>query len=142
LASGKINRLPKGIAESKVLSDIIANISAYIRAGKVQNEKDVAKLLSIVDEKNYWKKLNRAANFLKHADKDADALLPMDAIDTDMFLMSATSAYVEIMGPPTSEMIVYLVFRAIDIDAFSPKLRDIAAPANRKTSASLPRSIT
>jgi hypothetical protein len=36
LASGKIDRLPKGIAESKVLSDIIANISADIRAGKVQ----------------------------------------------------------------------------------------------------------
>jgi hypothetical protein len=132
LASGKIDGLPKGIAESKVLSDIIANISAQIRAGKVQNEKDVARLLSIVDEKKYWKNFNRAAEFLKHADKGADAFLPMDAIDTDMLLISATSAYVEIMGRPTSEMIVYFVFRGIDIDAFSPKLRAIAAQPTEK----------
>src|SRR4029077_7590074 len=44
------------------------------------------------------------ANFLKHADRDADALLAAANIDHEMFLMSACGAYVHLMKIPSPEM--------------------------------------
>ncbi len=52
--------------------------------------------------------------------------MALDEVSNEMLFGSAISAYCEIMGRPTWEMIVYAVFQGYDIEKFSQKLRAIA----------------
>jgi hypothetical protein len=47
-------------------------------------------------ERQYWNDTNRAANFLKHADRDVEKALALDAIDNRLLLMKCYSAYQDV----------------------------------------------
>ena len=47
-------------------------------------------------EKQYWNDNNRAANFLKHADRDTDGTLSLERIDNNRLLLKCCSAYQDI----------------------------------------------
>jgi len=44
-------------------------------------------------ERQYWSDTNRAANFLKHADRDTDGTLSLEKLDNQLLLMKCSSAY-------------------------------------------------
>ena len=47
-------------------------------------------------ERSYWNDTNKASNFLKHADRDADRGLNLDDIDNQLLLMKCFSAYQDV----------------------------------------------
>jgi hypothetical protein len=143
LASGKT--LPPVLAQSNVLADLITRVSDAIKRGEVSNEQDVIQKMRVTDEKGFWNKFNRSANFLKHADRDPGDSLAIDEVSNEVLFASAISAYCEIMGGPTGEMIVYAVFQGYyHIDNLSPRLRAIAeqpVPKRRRSCQSLLREL-
>jgi hypothetical protein len=126
LVSGKIDKLPPIFAKSEVFANAVLQISAAIKRGEVNNEKDASERLRLINEKGHWKRFNDPANFLKHADQDPDRIFALDKVDNELLFLQAIAAYIEVMGKPTWEMIVYTVFRVYDIETFSPKLKEIA----------------
>ena len=57
------------------------------------------------------------ANFLKHANRDADALLAAGDINNEMFLIGACTAYLELMHMPSPEMMAFMALWAVEPDA-------------------------
>ncbi|NWG29955.1 MAG: hypothetical protein HXY29_00480 [Rhodocyclaceae bacterium] len=57
---------------------------------------DVQVTLSPNLEKQYWNENNRAANFLKHADRDIEGTFPLDKIDNNPLLLKCCSSYRDI----------------------------------------------
>jgi hypothetical protein len=51
-----------------------------------------------------WDARNRPANFLKHADRDADEMLNQGTLETDHLLLEACCLYEELGLPSTPEM--------------------------------------
>jgi hypothetical protein len=47
-------------------------------------------------ERQYWNDTNRAANFLKHADRDTDGALPFDEINNQLLLAKCYCAYQDV----------------------------------------------
>ena len=56
------------------------------------------------EEKNFRPHLNRPANFLKHADKDAGKVLDQDSLQTDTLLLVSCSTYAALGLQYTPEM--------------------------------------
>jgi hypothetical protein len=70
--------------------------------------------LSPKDEQKVWP--TKAANFLKHADRDANENLAVDEIKNENVLMGACTAYLEMMRAPTTEIIAFCAFWAVKND--------------------------
>jgi hypothetical protein len=87
----------------------VATIQGDARGDNVTLD-DVPLSMSGPDKTADWKSMSSAANFLKHADKDSDALLPLERVDNDTLLMRACSAYSSVSHAPTAEMVVYFIF--------------------------------
>ena len=127
LASGKLKQLPPGISGSQILVKIISQVQAAIKSGDVKSEADVIRLLTVHGDKSHWRKFSLPANFLKHADHFPGDTLVLDDVDNDALLMSATTAYIELMGTATDEMLVYSIFLGVANEDLSSKVRAIAA---------------
>jgi hypothetical protein len=56
---------------------------------------------------DYLRSMSKVSNFLKHADRDADSIIPLREVDNESLLWQASKAYVMIMGTPTPEMVVF-----------------------------------
>jgi len=61
-------------------------------------------------ERTHWKEVSKAANFLKHADKNPTDFIALGTIDTDALLVGACSAYANLMHATTPEMDVFYAF--------------------------------
>jgi len=57
------------------------------------------------EDQRAW--LSKAANFLKHADRDLDELLDLDEVKNEELLMGACCAYIRLMKKPTPEITVF-----------------------------------
>lgn len=57
---------------------------------------DVKVTISPDTERKYWNENNRAANFLKHADRDKDGTLQIEKIDNNLLLLKCCSVYRDI----------------------------------------------
>lgn len=57
---------------------------------------DVRVSISAALERQYWSDANRAANFLKHADRDIDATLSFDELDNSLLLIKCFCAYQDV----------------------------------------------
>lgn len=76
-------------------------------------------------EKQFWGAMNRAANFFKHADEDADETFEgIDERANDLLLFFAIAWYVDLGHSPTREMGALIAF----IAANYPGLVKAAAP--------------
>ena len=56
---------------------------------------------------DYLRSISKVSNFLKHADRDADSIIPLRDVDNETLLWQASKAYMMIMGTPTPEMVVF-----------------------------------
>ena len=54
---------------------------------------DVCASVGPAVERQYWNDTNRAANFLKHADRDTDQTLALDELDNQLLLIKCCCAY-------------------------------------------------
>ena len=52
--------------------------------------------------REFWRRWNRPLNFLKHADRDSGALLPVSAVNNLLLLIMAYSAYLDDAGRRTA----------------------------------------
>src|SRR5712671_6006157 len=57
---------------------------------------DVSVSVSPALERQYWNDTNRAANFLKHANRDTDVTLSLDEIDNKILLAKCFCAYQDV----------------------------------------------
>ncbi len=81
---------PSMMAEIERIADQLSPITADSKLS------DVQVTISPAVEKQYWNESNRAANFLKHADRDTDGTLPLGKIDNKLLLLKCCSAYRDI----------------------------------------------
>lgn len=72
-------------------------------------------------ERQYWSDTNRAANFLKHADRDAEQALNLEAVDNRLLLMKCFSAYQDVAPDDLSnEGIVFQAFVCANNESYKP----------------------
>jgi hypothetical protein len=60
------------------------------------NIEDVSVVLSREAASEFWKRRNKVANFLKHADRDAGAAIALDEVDNLLLLKQCYSAYTDL----------------------------------------------
>lgn len=95
------------MAEVERIADQLSPITADSKLS------DVQVTISADVEKQYWNENNRAANFLKHADRDTDGTLPIGKIDNNLLLLKCCSAYRDIAPDDLgNEGLVFEVFTA------------------------------
>lgn len=85
------------LEDERFMNDIrvLANRIPICECSEIEN---FTVLVSADYAREWWRQHNVAPNFLKHADRDADALLSMDTVETLSLLMSAYSAYCDLVG--------------------------------------------
>jgi hypothetical protein len=81
---------PATMAEIERLAEQLSPITAD------SHLSDVQATISSDTERNYWNQSNKAANFLKHADRDSDGAISMEQIDNFMLLMKCCASYRDI----------------------------------------------
>jgi hypothetical protein len=115
----------KTIKESGLLH-LFETILAEIRE---HGDKFVQSRIQITDpikaEQRAWP--SAPANFLKHADRDADALLAAGDVNNEVFLMGACAAYLELMRTPSPEIMAFIALWAAEHEA-AP---DVHEPARK-----------
>jgi hypothetical protein len=86
-------------ADSK-LSDVRASIGAEL-------------------ERQYWNDTNKAANFLKHANRDVEQALNLEKVNNDLLLMKCFSAYQDVAPDDLgNEGIVFQAFVCADNESY------------------------
>jgi hypothetical protein len=110
VAAGK--PLPPDITIAPTLVAMIKGIAQEITKGVAPTPSEVASRLSLSSVKNYWRDLSATANFLKHADRDLDAVLPLDKIEerNKELLSFSCAAYIDTLGHSTPEMEAFVIF--------------------------------
>ena len=89
--------LPKNMTENPAVMAEIARLAELLPIGPDSRIEDVTASVGIDGEKKYWKARHKTANFLKHADKDSDALLAEQDVDNANLLMQAIGAYLDLL---------------------------------------------
>jgi len=120
------------------LMTVIENILDDVRAqGDSFDLNRVGVGMSRAGEQRAWP--SKVANFLKHADRDADEHLTLGEINNENVLMGACAAYLELMATPTPEVTAFCAFWGSKNDAvadvgeeareLSEKLKLVKEPA-------------
>ena len=81
---------PDFIGEVKRLADLLSPITADSKLS------DVRVSIGRELEGQYWNDTNRAANFLKHADRDVDQALSVESLDNMLLLTKCFCSYQDI----------------------------------------------
>ena len=99
---------------------IIRNINQN-RGGKKRLQKDlILELAKPEFRAELIQKMNAAENFFKHADKDPDALLEFNPVQTDIMIQDALESYFHLTGEQTPLMTTYKAwFMATRADLFN-----------------------
>jgi hypothetical protein len=114
-AEGKVPKELLRAIENSPLMSIIKYIIEYERAhGKKFDPRDIGLRLNKGDEQRAWP--TKAANFLKHADRDPQDHLALDELKNEHILIGACAAYLEIMSSPTPEITAFVAFWAAKND--------------------------
>jgi hypothetical protein len=102
----------KALKESRLLP-LVETIAADIRE---QGDKFDRSRIQIADpikaEQRTWP--SAPANFLKHAERDADALLAAGKINNETFLIGACVAYLELMRTPSPEIMAFIALWTVE----------------------------
>lgn len=125
--------LPKKLAEDPEFMKWIRKIADQIPITKSSEYEDFTVHLQLDERRQFWTEMNRASNFLKHADRDATASLSLDDVDNLKLLIMAFSSYRDLVQgavEPESEGLVLWVYymSVMDLKDDLPKqFHDIAA---------------
>jgi hypothetical protein len=122
-AEGKLPKEELKLIENTGLMSIIENILDDVRAqGDKFDRSRIGVGLGKAAEQRVWP--SKAANFLKHADRDAEEHLPVHEIENESVLMGACTAYLELMRTATPEIMAFFAFWGAKNDA---DLEDVGA---------------
>ena len=101
--------------EVKRLADLMSPITADSKLSDVQ--VSIGRSL----EAQYWIETNRAANFLKHADRDVDQALSIETLDNKLLLIKCLSSYQDVApGDLGNEGLVFQAFVTAANEAHQP----------------------
>ena len=90
------------------------------QSGKVLTHQYLKAIIKPGKEKDFWKLMNRAANFLKHADRDPDEILNVKEEISDAMLLFACSYYRDLVYDITPEMTAFVTwYIALYPDSFT-----------------------
>lgn len=89
--------LPKSMTGNPTVMAEIERLAELLPIGPDSRIEDVSASVDADGEKKYWKSRHKTANFLKHADKDSDALLAEQDLDNANLLMQAAGAYLDLL---------------------------------------------
>ena len=78
--------LPKTMTGNPAVMAEIARLAEFLPIGPDSRFDDVSVSIEAEGEKKYWNARHKTANFLKHANKDAEPLLAEEDIDNAMLL--------------------------------------------------------
>ena len=81
---------PAFMTEVKSIADQLSPITADTKLS------DVRVSITPTLERQYWNDTNRAANFLKHADRDTDGTLSLEGLNTRLLLTKCFCAYQDV----------------------------------------------
>lgn len=93
----RLGTLPSHMTSDPDLMEWVRNTARDLPIEATSKLEEVSAYLTTDDAKKYWCKRNRAANFLKHADKDANAHIALDEIDNRDLIMQVLSAYSDLL---------------------------------------------
>ncbi|AFJ02624.1 hypothetical protein Q7C_1475 [Methylophaga frappieri] len=101
------------MTEIERLAEKLSSITAESRLSDVQAS------IGPELERQYWNDTNRAANFLKHADRDPEQAMPLDVIDNVLLLGKAVSSYQDVAPDDLgNEGLVFAAFLAAANDSY------------------------
>ena len=112
-ASGKLEELPDWVRNDPDTKSFFEGLVESIRSSEAQSVDDALRIE--IDQhavKKFWGTFDLPANFLKHANTDPQASKSLDEFDNLTLILMACSAYIDLMKVPTTEMVVFHVFRA------------------------------
>ena len=90
--------LPKSITENLAVMAEVERLAELLPIGPDSKLEDVSASFGRDGEKKYWRARHRTSNFLKHADKDSDAILTEQDVDNADLLIQATGAYLDLLN--------------------------------------------
>jgi hypothetical protein len=137
------NELPEDAVNSfkadSQMWPIVSILAEKIR--KLGADRTIEELRSIVTvdasaqtERSYWRDVNRAANFLKHADVDFDQALEARQVNANELIFGGCRLYMDLLGHLTAEMEVWTAYYFAESDTQVPPTfpwADIAAAFRR-----------
>lgn len=89
--------LPSAITSDPSLMAEVERLAAALSPITADSKlSDVRASIGADVERQYWNDTNRAANFLKHSDRDIESTLPLEAIDNRLLLLKSISAYQDV----------------------------------------------
>ena len=113
--------LPDHLTQNNDFMSWVADIANQLPITGETKLEDVSVTVSRRAVIDYWNEKNKTANFLKHADRDPRAALPLDEIDNQTLLIQAYCAYRDLTPDELgNEGLVFRIF----IGARSPEAED------------------
>jgi hypothetical protein len=92
--------------------------------------EDIAASVSSEVTGEFWRKRNKVANFLKHADRDPKSHIALDEVDNLNLLMQTFGSYVDLINDDLgAEGLVFLLYFSVTSgvkEGLPPELHDIA----------------
>jgi len=127
--SYKRGTLPKHMSGNPELVAQIAEMAAILPIEVDSRITDVKASLGAESAQQYWRNRNKAANFLKHADKDPNATLDATDVDNAHLLMQCLSAYIDLfknqLVPEGLVFWLYSCVRDEDLSSVPPHLQPV-----------------
>jgi hypothetical protein len=106
LETGMRSSIPDNLSHPKV-AEIVELFRSGIADGTMKEFKDIT---VVHDQRDFWKKFNEPANFLKHADTDPKGALDLSKIKNSELLMRAAGILVGITNRPTPEIEALMMY--------------------------------
>jgi hypothetical protein len=140
---GKLPRETLNLIENTPV--VMAAVKDIVEAERAEGKKfdlDRIVIKGNTGEQRAWP--SKVANFLKHADQDAEAHLAVDEVKNENVLIGACVAFLELGLRPTPEVVAFWAFWAArnDVDVEDGKVRELSLmlrsidePARRRVCA-------
>lgn len=127
--SYKRGSLPKSMTSNSELMAQIVEMATILPIEADSQIEDVKVSIDAESARRYWQNRNKAANFLKHADKDPSATLDVTDVGNAHLLMQCLSAYTDLfkdqLAPEGLVFWLYCCVRDEDLSSVPPHLQPI-----------------
>jgi hypothetical protein len=106
---GSLSERELKLIENTPVMDALRKTSEQIeRLGDKFDPSVIDVTMGTNGEQRAWP--SKASDFLKHADRDADDLLPIASVHNENILIGACIAYLQLMQDATPEMMAYMAY--------------------------------
>ncbi len=123
--------LPAYLKNDQAAMNWIREMAEKLPIDESTKYEDIKASVSADVAKEYWKKRNKTANFLKHADRDPKSHIPLGEIDNLSLLMQTLSAYFDLvkdnLGAEGLVLWLYFSTTVTGCDGLPKQYRKIAA---------------